>query len=174
MRINPLLIVLGLIGLFAVSVIVGYVGGQAFLAPAKSASRVPRVAVPLPVVPEAPSQPAAPLGQSVPSIAPTPKPTPAPTPPPTPSTVRAKPTPSEPPLLPPSVNYRVQAGAFVRRENAEARLTQLKEDGFDPYVVHSGGLFKVFVGAFNERENADKLAEQLKERGYQVLIISVR
>lgn len=177
MRVNPLIIVVGLIGLFAVSMLIGYVGGQAFLAPARSGTRAPRVAVPPPVVPGVPSQPAAPLGPSPAPVEPVAKATPAQPAPVAPrpsSTPQAKASPPAPAGQPAAVNYRVQAGAFLRRENAEARVAQLKQDGFEPYIVQSGGLYRVLVGAFSERENAVKLADQVKARGYDVLIIPVR
>ena len=64
----------------------------------------------------------------------------------------------------------MQVGAFLRRENAEARAAKLREDGFDAYITQSAGLFKVQVGAFAERENALRLAEELRAAGYEVLI----
>src|SRR5438876_980204 len=68
------------------------------------------------------------------------------------------------------VLYRVQVGAYISRENAEARAAKLREEGFDAYVTQSGTLYKVQVGAFAIRENAERLAAQLKAAGYEVLI----
>ncbi len=172
MRINPLITALGLLGLFAASMLVGYLGGQAFLAPAKSAPRAPRVTTPPPVV-ETPSTPAAPLG---PSRQPENSPPPAqstPTSPPGAAVSPSKPKTSTPPGQP-VIGYRVQAGAFQRRENAEARMEKLKRDGYEPYIVTSGDLFRVIVGAFNNRENADRLVAELRERGYDALVLPVR
>lgn len=64
----------------------------------------------------------------------------------------------------------MQVGAFLRKENAEARAAQLRQDGFDASVTQSGGLFKVQVGAFSDRANAMKLAEELRAKGYEVLV----
>ncbi len=66
--------------------------------------------------------------------------------------------------------YRVQVGAFLRRENAEARAAELKERGYDAYINISGGLFKVQVGAFADRENAQHLSDELRALGFEVLI----
>src|SRR3989442_11392471 len=68
------------------------------------------------------------------------------------------------------VLYRVQVGAYISRENAEARAAKLREEGFDAYVTQSGTLYKVQVGAFAIRENAERLAGELKAAGYEVLI----
>ncbi|MBI3998421.1 MAG: SPOR domain-containing protein, partial [Armatimonadetes bacterium] len=46
-----------------------------------------------------------------------------------------------------------------------------RADGFSPYLVREGGLFKVRVGAFRDRERAEELAERLRARGYQVVIV---
>ncbi len=173
MRVNPLIVALGLLGLFAASMLIGYVGGQAFLAPAKSASRTPRAGTPPPVAVETPVTPAAPLGPSRgPEVGP-PAPAPvAPTPAPGTTVSPSKPTASAP--APPGANYRVQAGAFQRRENAEARMAQLRQDGYEPYLVTTGGLLRVIVGAFSDRENADRLVAQLRARGYDALVLPVR
>ncbi len=172
MRINPLITALGLLGLFAASMLVGYLGGQAFLAPAKSAPRAPRVTTP-PLVVETPSTPAAPLG---PSRQPEISPPPAQSVPTSPSGATVSPSKPKTSTTPGQavVSYRVQAGAFQRRENAEARMEKLKRDGYEPYIVTSGDLFRVIVGAFSNRENADRLMKELRERGYDALVLPVR
>ena len=67
--------------------------------------------------------------------------------------------------------YRVQVGAFAKRENASERVARLLADGFDPYIVKESGLFKVRVGAFRDRARADELADRVRARGYEVVII---
>ncbi len=64
----------------------------------------------------------------------------------------------------------MQVGAFLRRENAEARAAELREKGFEAYINLSGGLYKVQVGAFADRENALRLADALRGAGYEILI----
>lgn len=67
--------------------------------------------------------------------------------------------------------YRVQAGAFASRENAESRAEALRASGFSPYIVQEGGLFKVRVGAFRDRALAEQLADRLRAAGYDAAII---
>jgi len=190
MRINPIITALGLLGLFAASMLVGYLGGQAFLAPAKSASRPARTTPPTPLAVETPVQsPAPPLGttrqsavspsvSSAPSALQTQK-VPAQAAPaqPASSTPSAPAAPGKPVASTvhskPVTAYRVQVGAYRRRENAEARIEQLKRDGYDPYIVTSGDLYRVIAGAFADRENAVRLQEELHARGYEVLVLPV-
>ncbi len=172
MRFQPVVIALAVVGLFAAAVLLGYVGGRAFLTPTASSPRPLVRLVPRPS-PEPPSVPAPPEPVR-PAPGPTPQPAPAPAPPPQPAPPRV-PEPQKPPPLQQvtphaGVIYRVQVGAFLRRENAEARAEQLRQDGFDAYINQSGGLFKVQVGAFSDRDNAIHLAEQLRAKGYEVLI----
>lgn len=68
------------------------------------------------------------------------------------------------------VLYRVQVGAYSQRSNADLMLARLKREGYQTYLVQSGGLCKVQTGAFGVKENADKLANELKSRGYQTYI----
>src|SRR2546428_14079482 len=72
MRLQPVVAVLALVGLFAISVLVGYVGGQAFLTPS---APTPRPARPAPVSPEpqAPAPTPAPGSNTSPRLAPKPQ-----------------------------------------------------------------------------------------------------
>lgn len=72
---------------------------------------------------------------------------------------------------PAAILYRVQAGAFTNRENADARVEALRAAGFNPYIVRESGLFKVRVGAFHDRTLAEQLAERLRAAGYETAII---
>lgn len=65
----------------------------------------------------------------------------------------------------------MQVGAFLKRENAAARVEELRTAGFEAYINQSSGLFKVQVGSFGERGNAEALAQQLRDKGYEVLIL---
>jgi N-acetylmuramoyl-L-alanine amidase len=77
----------------------------------------------------------------------------------------------ERPAAPRTGLYRVQAGAFLRRENAEERAAQLRAAGFDAYILHAENLYKVQVGAFTDRANAERLAERLRAVGYETIIV---
>lgn len=161
-RLQPIVAGLALVGLFAISVLIGYVAGLAFLAP--SAPSPPRSARPVPVA-----------GEQAQTPTPNPKaaanPPAATTPPLTPSAEPAIPATQPAPQVGGSgVLYRVQVGAYVSKENAESRAAKLRDAGFDAYVTQGGSLFIVQVGAFAVRENAERLADQLRAAGYKVII----
>ena len=165
MRLQPLVAVLALVGLFAISVLAGYVGGQAFLTPS---APTPRPARSAPASPETITPAPAPSPPPDASPRSTPKPPDTTAPPQEPAAGPA--TSPAKPGRETGVLYRVQVGAYISRENAEARAAKLREEGFDAYVTQSGTLYKVQVGAFAIRENAERLAAQLKAAGYEVLI----
>jgi N-acetylmuramoyl-L-alanine amidase len=84
------------------------------------------------------------------------------------------PTPNPPSNPTPPVRsdlFRVQAGAFSEKSNADAHVTKLKSDGFEAFVF-SDGLYKVQAGAFSERKNAETLVARLKAKGYQAFILT--
>lgn len=186
MRQNTLIITITLIGLFLISLIVGYFAGERFFKP--QASRPPDGVTRPETAPPTmqPSPAAAPTGgvAATPPAASTtvpasPRPTAAPaTPPPTPepaaTPARATPTPAAPASVATPgqlILYKVQVGAFATRENAAERMAALKRDGFDPYVVRERGLFLVRVGAFRNRATAVELADRVRARGYEVVIV---
>ena len=61
--------------------------------------------------------------------------------------------------------YRVQIGAFEKKDNATAFAEKLKKEGFDTYIVQSGKYYKVQVGAFGVKKNAEAMLEKLKKAG---------
>ncbi|MBU5293133.1 N-acetylmuramoyl-L-alanine amidase [Anaerosalibacter bizertensis] len=67
--------------------------------------------------------------------------------------------------------YRVQTGAFSKRNNADNLVKELKKKGYDAIVVKQGNLYKVQTGAFSKRENADNLVVQLKKDGFEAFVI---
>lgn len=159
-RLQPLVAGLALVGLFAISVLIGYVAGLAFLAP--SAPAPARSVRPAPLAGEQAQTPApTPQPETKPPAATPPAPTP-PTEPATPATQSAQQV--------GAVLYRVQVGAYVSKENAESRAAKLRDAGFDAYVTQGGSLYIVQVGAFAVRENAERLADQLRAAGYKVII----
>ncbi|WP_078392322.1 N-acetylmuramoyl-L-alanine amidase [Shouchella patagoniensis] len=68
--------------------------------------------------------------------------------------------------------YRVQAGAFSSRANAEALQARLRADGYEALITESGGLFRVQVGAFSVRANAVALVNELQSKGYEATIVT--
>ncbi len=168
MRLQPVVVVLALVGLFAIAVLVGYVGGQTFLAPSPA---TPRAARPTPVVTE-PEQPGPKPATESPAR---PEPSKPQEPAIVPQSPAMTPEPQPRPVPAPQAGdtgalYRVQVGAFIGKDKAEARAAKLREGGFDAYVTQAGPLYRVQVGAFAVRENAERLAEQLRAAGYEVLI----
>jgi cell division septation protein DedD len=150
MRLPTVLTVVALLGLFGASVYVGYIIGGGFMVPKQTAS------------PPAVSPPKVrSLEPARPSLAPSPPPIERP--------------PAQDQIGPPAPPkqearlYRVQVGAFLRRENAEAMAARLRKDGYQPYISPTSP-YKVQVGAFRERVNAERLAEELRAKGYEVYI----
>jgi len=70
----------------------------------------------------------------------------------------------------PKILYRVQTGAFSKKENAEAMLAKVKAAGFDTYMVKVDNLYKIQVGAFSKKTNADAMAAKLKAAGFDTYI----
>lgn len=68
------------------------------------------------------------------------------------------------------VLYRVQVGAFTKKENADSQLEKVKAAGFDTYMVKIGDLYKIQVGAFSKKPNADNMAAKLKAAGFDTYI----
>ena len=68
--------------------------------------------------------------------------------------------------------YKVQAGAFKQKSNAQTLEKKLKAAGFDTYVVNTGGYYKVQVGAFSKKANAEAMLAKLKAAGYSDAFIT--
>ncbi len=170
MRASPVVVTLALIGLFGLSLGVGYFVGERFLKPAGLAGQpqVAPVATPRAAPPTVPPTTRPIVAPATPAVVATPLPAVPrvpPTPPPSPVVTQ------RPAQAAGGVLWRVQAGAFLKRENAQERVHQLEGAGFDAYVLPTGGLFKVFVGAFADRANAEELAARLRAVGFETLIV---
>ena len=68
--------------------------------------------------------------------------------------------------------YRVQLGAFEKKDNATAFAAKLKKEGFDTYIVQIGKYYKVQVGAFGVKKNAEAMLEKLKKVGHDDAFIT--
>lgn len=66
--------------------------------------------------------------------------------------------------------YRVQAGAFTSKTNAEKHSAKIKSAGFDTYIVQADGFYKVQVGAYSKKENADAMLKKVKAAGFDAFI----
>ncbi|MFK3960298.1 N-acetylmuramoyl-L-alanine amidase [Guptibacillus hwajinpoensis] len=71
--------------------------------------------------------------------------------------------------------YKVIAGAFSKRDNAETYLNTLIQKGFGGFiattVVNKETIYRIQVGAFKEKENAEVLAEKLNKAGIETFIL---
>lgn len=68
--------------------------------------------------------------------------------------------------------YRVQTGAFRKRENADRMLYQLLDSGYPSYILYMDGLYKVQTGAFLQLDNAVNMEQKLRDDGYSTLIVT--
>ncbi|MCA1056487.1 N-acetylmuramoyl-L-alanine amidase [Rossellomorea aquimaris] len=70
--------------------------------------------------------------------------------------------------------YKVIAGSFKDKENAEKRLEFLKKNKFEGFidseVVNGTTFYRVQVGAFSERANAENLVDDLKRVNVEAFI----
>jgi N-acetylmuramoyl-L-alanine amidase len=66
--------------------------------------------------------------------------------------------------------YKVQAGAFSERKNADDLVARLKAKGYGAFIYSEDHLYKVEAGAFAERKNGDELAARLKADGFTAFI----
>jgi N-acetyl-anhydromuramyl-L-alanine amidase AmpD len=74
--------------------------------------------------------------------------------------------------------YRVQAGAFSDRSNADALAARIRTDGFEAAIVaglnnsRTATIYRVQAGAFSTREGAEERAAALRDRGYETNIVA--
>lgn len=67
--------------------------------------------------------------------------------------------------------YRVQAGAFRRKEGANLMAAKIKKTGHtDVFVRLLNGLYKVQVGAYSQKGNAEATVKKLKAAGISCFI----
>ena len=78
--------------------------------------------------------------------------------------------------LKPKVIYRVQAGAFSFKKNAENLLKQIHALGGDytnAYIRKIGLYYKVQMGAFSVKANATRMLNDLKSKSFDAFITTV-
>lgn len=68
------------------------------------------------------------------------------------------------------VLYRIQTGAFRRREYAEELLYRLLEQNFPAYILREDDYYKVQVGAYRQLDNAVRMEQALRRQGYTTFI----
>jgi N-acetylmuramoyl-L-alanine amidase len=76
----------------------------------------------------------------------------------------------------PGTLYKVIAGSFKSRENAEERAIFLKSKGIEAFVITATisdeTWYRVQAGAFSNRENAEKRATEVRQLGIDVFIVT--
>ena len=66
--------------------------------------------------------------------------------------------------------YKVFAGTFDKREDANTQVKRLKSLGFNPSVKEADGAYKVQLGCFPGKKSADKLVKRLSNKGISAFI----
>lgn len=68
--------------------------------------------------------------------------------------------------------YTVQVGAFSTEKNAQNLAKEIRDKGYQTYVVKGKTLYKVQVGEFKSYQEAQNISQKLKELGYPFFITS--
>ena len=69
--------------------------------------------------------------------------------------------------------YRVQVGAYEKRENAEKKLRQISATGTDCFITDEDpddDMYRVQCGAYNIQGNADKKCAELQYMGFDAFV----
>jgi cell division septation protein DedD len=66
--------------------------------------------------------------------------------------------------------YTVQVGAFSKQEGAQKLATEIRDKGYQTYVIKGKTLYKVQVGEFKTSEEAKAISDKLKKLGYEIWI----
>lgn len=71
--------------------------------------------------------------------------------------------------------YKVQAGLFLREDNAKTQVTRLAQDGTKAYVerVPKNGsyFYRVQIEGFKDKSTANSKARELSKKGYSTFVI---
>lgn len=67
--------------------------------------------------------------------------------------------------------YRVQVGAYRKKDNADRMLNSLLMDGFPAFIIYEDGYYKVQVGAYRILLNAIKMEQRLRRFRYSTYIV---
>lgn len=69
-----------------------------------------------------------------------------------------------------NILYRVQVGAYSKKDNATSMAAKVEKAGFATYLVKVDSLYKVQVGAFASKENAEKQKQALITKGFDAFV----
>lgn len=68
--------------------------------------------------------------------------------------------------------YRLQLGAFSKRENVDKLSKELNNKGIATCIKQINGLYKIQVGCFKNKNNAINYQKEIKIKGYDCFIIT--
>ncbi len=64
--------------------------------------------------------------------------------------------------------YTVQVGAFSKEKGAQSLAKEIRDKGYQTYVIKGKTLYKVQVGEFKTLDEAKAISEKLKKLGYEI------
>lgn len=70
--------------------------------------------------------------------------------------------------------YRVVAGTYAKRANAEDQQKKLKTKGFESFLVAYEGKFRVVVGTYASKANAEDQQKKLKAKGFESFLVAIK
>lgn len=88
-----------------------------------------------------------------------------------PAAVAVKPVPVKKTMAIKPVYYKVQAGVFVDKVNAQALADKVRASGFEVYLKKISTGWRVQVGAFRSKSEAEALQNALIGKGFKSRII---
>lgn len=72
-----------------------------------------------------------------------------------------------------NILYRVQIGAFSKKDNANSYLAKAQSCGFTGFVIQGADkIYRVQIGAFSKEENAKNYLDSAKAKGFTGFIVS--
>lgn len=72
-----------------------------------------------------------------------------------------------------STQYRVQAGSYLIKDNANNMMAKVKKKGFDAKIVVDDGEYVVQLGLFSVKSNADALAKKVTDAGITSIVVKL-
>lgn len=85
--------------------------------------------------------------------------------------LNAKPSSTSPSTSATGKLFKVQAGAFKDKKNAESLHKRMENNGIDAFVIQEGGLYKVQAGAYSVKANAESQLQKVKKVSGDAFIV---
>ena len=67
--------------------------------------------------------------------------------------------------------YRVQAGAYSNKTNAEKQQKKIKDNGFDCIIKEDNNIYKCQIGCYSNKDNAEDILNKIKKSGISAIIV---